>query len=565
MEKRKRNRWLWIIGGGIGLLLVALLVVRQLGAARQSAAAVQSGESVTVFIGDLESGATATGQVLAMRDAGLALERSGVVESILVEVGDVVGVGDELLQLETAALERAVASAEQALAAQKANLATLQAPPSAAALSSAEANVASAQASLDALLDGPDEAERVAAEADVRSANADIASAAARSNAAQSNASPEEIRAAELELQLAQQAATQAAEQHSTILVTEANQFLSEEQLAELELSARSRAMQANADLAAAQEKYDELLNGDPNAIGAAQGNLGAAAARRDAAQVRLDGVLAGPTEADTASAQATLAQAEANLDQLRRGPSAAQLTAAEVQVEQARISLERARQDLEKATLRAPFAGVITAVHVSEGETASGAAIDMVDIGSLEVVLSVDEVDIANLEPGQPATVTLEGWPDRPLEGSVAVIAPRAVADDSTVATFEVFLSFDQPADMPVLMGMTADAALQTAVNENILLVPNAAINVDRSVGTYSVNLVQTDADGNQTFEAVDVTIGLRDSDYTQILSGLEEGDEVFVGTLPTDPAFGPGRRPGGGFGPGGGDDEQGGGPFGG
>jgi RND family efflux transporter MFP subunit len=253
------------------------------------------------------------------------------------------------------------------------------------------------------------------------------------------------------------------------------------------------------------------------------------------------------------------VAQAQANLDRLQRGPSAAQLTAAEVQLEQARINLERARQDLEKATLHAPFAGVITAVHVSEGETAGGAAVEMVDTGSLEVVLSVDEVDIANLEPGQPATVTLEGWPERPLEGLVAAISPCAVDDDSTVATFEVFLRFDQPDDLPLLVGMTADAAMQTAVSDNILLVPNAAINVDRSVGTYSVNRVNTDANGDQSFEEVEVTIGLRDSDYTQILSGLEEGDAVFVGTLPTVPDFGPG----GGFGPGDGGPDNG--PFGG
>jgi multidrug efflux pump subunit AcrA (membrane-fusion protein) len=201
----------------------------------------------------------------------------------------------------------------------------------------------------------------------------------------------------------------------------------------------------------------------------------------------------------------------------------------------------------------------VITAVHVSEGETAGGAAVDMVDTGSLEVVLGVDEVDIANLEPGQPATVTLEGWPERPLEGLVAAIAPRAVDNDSTVATFEVFLTFDQPDDLPVLVVMTADAALQTAVSENILLVPNAAINVDRSVGTYSVNRANTDANGNQTFEEVEVTIGLRDSNNTQILSGLEEGDEVLVGPLPGEPAFGPGN----GFGPG--DGGPAGGPFGG
>lgn len=559
MEKRSRNRWLWIIGGGIVLLLVVFLIWRQMGLSRQNAAVVQSGDIVTAFIGDLESGATATGQVLARRDAALALERSGVVEAIFVEVGDTVRAGDALLQLETAALQRAVTAAEQAVVAQQANLDTLQSPPGAAEIAAAEATVASAQANLDLLLNGPDETQRVAAEADLRSANAEITTASARLDAAQGNASPEAIRAAELELQLAQEAATRAAEQHSTILVTEPNQFLSEERLAELEQSARAQAVQANADLAAAQEAYDDLINGDPNAVGAAQGNLSAAVARRDAAQARLDALLAGPTEADVATARATLAQAQANLDQLQRGPSSAQLAAAEVQLEQARFNLQRARQDLERATLYAPFDGIVTAVHVSEGETASGVVIDTVDTTSLEVVLRVDEVDIAMLEPGQPATITLEGRPDESLEGVVTAIAPRAVADDSTVATFEVYLSFAQPEGLPLLVGMTADAELQTSLSENILLVPNAAINVDRSVGTYSVNLVRTDASGNRNFEEVPVTIGLRDNNYTQILSGLEEGDQVFVGTLPTTPTFGPG----GDFGPDGGG--PGGGPFGG
>lgn len=559
MEKRSRNRWLWIIGGGIVILLAVFLLLWRQGFTGQEAAAVQSGDIVAAFIGDLESGATATGQVLARRDAALALERSGVVEAIFVEVGDTVQAGDAVLQLETAALQRAVAAAEQALIAQRANLDTLQAPPAAADLAVAEASVANAQANLDTLLDGPEEAQRVAAEADLRSANAEVTTASARLNAAQGNASPEEIRAAELELGLAQQAATQAAEQHSTILVTEPNQFLSAERLAELELSARSRAIQANADLAAAQEAYDQLVNGDPNAINAAQGNLAAAIARRDAAQARLDALLGGSTPAELATAQATLAQAQVNLEHLQHGPSEAQLAAAEVQLEQARINLQRARQDLERATLYAPFDGIILAVHVSEGETASGVVIDMVDTASLEVVLRVDEVDIATLEPGQPATITLEGRPDESLDGVVAAIAPRAVADDSTVATFEVYLNFAYPEELPLLVGMTADAELQTGLSENILLVPNTAINVDRSVGTYSVNLVHSDANGNRNFEEVQVTIGLRDNNYTQILSGLEEGDQVFVGTLPTTPTFGPG----GDFGPDGGG--QGGGPFGG
>ena len=99
----------------------------------------------------------------------------------------------------------------------------------------------------------------------------------------------------------------------------------------------------------------------------------------------------------------------------------------------------------------------------------------------------------------------------------------------------------------MPLLVGMTADANLITANREGILLVLNQAINVDRDAGTYSVNLVQTDAAGNQITEEVEVTLGLRDGDYTQITGGLQAGDQVMVGNAIPVQQFGPGQgRPG-------------------
>jgi multidrug efflux pump subunit AcrA (membrane-fusion protein) len=112
----------------------------------------------------------------------------------------------------------------------------------------------------------------------------------------------------------------------------------------------------------------------------------------------------------------------------------------------------------------------------------------------------------------------------------------------------------------------MTANADLLTKNLENILLVPNEAINVDRSKGTYSVNLVTTDADGNPTTETISVTIGLRDRNNTQIISGLNEGDVLRVGNAAPRFSFGQDENGEGGGPP---RDENGnpggGGPFGG
>ena len=102
----------------------------------------------------------------------------------------------------------------------------------------------------------------------------------------------------------------------------------------------------------------------------------------------------------------------------------------------------------------------------------------------------------------------------------------------------------------MPLRIGMTANANLITGEREGVLLVPNAAINADRSAGTFSVNLVRIDADGNVTVEEIEVTIGLRDANNTQITSGLQEGDEIMIGNVLPIFEFGPGNDGGGGRG---------------
>jgi RND family efflux transporter MFP subunit len=256
---------------------------------------------------------------------------------------------------------------------------------------------------------------------------------------------------------------------------------------------------------------------------------------------------LEGPSNAQLASAKATLAQAEASLDRFERGPLRVQIERAEIALEQARLNLRRAEGDLAEATLRAPFAGAVTAVHAAEGEIASGILVDLVDTTSLEVALEVDEVDIGAIQIGEPAVVTLEAWPDVELDGQVASIAPQASGGNSAVVSYQVTLSFD-PKDLPVRVGMTANASLMVASRENVLLLPNRAINVDRTAGIYSVNLVRTDADGRQSVEEVQVGIDLRDGDVTQITAGLAEGDQVLVGDPSALIAFGPGQRGSGG-----------------
>ncbi|MDX1688758.1 MAG: efflux RND transporter periplasmic adaptor subunit [Candidatus Promineifilaceae bacterium] len=538
-----QRKWLWIVGG---LLLVAVLVAvaaRWLWPALSTPEQAETGETVSAFIGDLADSATASGSVGARRQARLALATSGRVENVYVEAGDVVEAGQPLLQLENDALERAVARAEQNLAIQEANFDSLLAGPTDADLAAAEAAVESARAQLDDLLAGPSDEEIAAAEANVRAAQANLAAASRRLAETRAPADQAALMQAQANLEDAQEQAQSAEEAYIRTLKCEMQpdgSVACEPRSEELTRQAELNVVAANERLAAAQGEVDALATGaDKDAVGISQANVATMAAQRDAAQANLDLLLAGPTEAEIAAARATLADRTYSLASLRAGPTAAQRATAAAGVEQARIALERARNDLDKATLRAPFAGVVTAVHVDAGEMASGVAVELQDAEQLEVVLDVDEVDVGELAVGQPAAITLEAWPEQEIESEIAAIAPAANAiaagtgvPDTGIATFQVRLALAET-ELPVRVGMTANATLVTAQREDILLVPNRAIIADRAAGRYFVNLVEPTAGDDTTVRRVEVSVGLRDAQYTQITDGLEEGDRVRIGSL--------------------------------
>lgn len=549
--RNKNKRWFWVIGGLIAVVVVGALIVTG-NQARQAQASTQTGDIVEVIVGDLSAEASASGQVLPRREAQLTMGISGKVEQVFVSAGDSVQEGEVLLQLETAALERSVASAEQNLIIQQANLDSLLAGPTAEDVAASQASVASAQVQLDDLLNGPSEDEIASAEANVDAAEANVWAASAQVGQTNTGASESEIAAARQQVAVNEQQYQQALNAHEQTL--QCFDGPGGEEVCPLlgapEEQARANLQVAEANLATAQAQLDGLLAGpNQDAVSGAQANVSAAVAQQNNAQSQLDLLLEGSSQSQIAQAQASLAQAEANHAALLAGAAEEQIAIAEAQVVQAEISLAEAQENLANATLAAPFDGVITAVNVAEGELASGVVIEMVDTNSLEVVLNVDEIDIGDLAVGQAAVVTLESWPETEIESEIVYIAPYSNSSpESPVVTYEVRLTL-QETELPIRVGMTANASLITAQRENVLLVPNSAINADRASGTYSVNLVTADSSGSQTITEVPVTIGLRDGRYTQITGGLQAGDEVAVGnTLPVQNLIGSGNGNGGG-----------------
>jgi HlyD family secretion protein len=236
-----------------------------------------------------------------------------------------------------------------------------------------------------------------------------------------------------------------------------------------------------------------------------------------------------GPTDSELQAAEAAVAQARSQLSSLVDGASGEDLTMAQVAVDQARASLELAQLQLEGATITAPFNGVLAFVgaEVNEQVAPGSPMIILIDPSGFHVEVSVDEIDVGQVELEQEARITLDAYPDEELQGRVEYISPVATENLGTVS-YLVRVCFD-PTQVPLRSGMTANITIVTERRENVLLMPSRAISADRDTGLFYVERLKDDSE----IERVEVEIGIQDATYTEVLRGLEEGDQLVIGDV--------------------------------
>ena len=218
-------------------------------------------------------------------------------------------------------------------------------------------------------------------------------------------------------------------------------------------------------------------------------------------------------------------AQAQANLDRLLDTPTEDQLAIAQQQVRQSEIALEQAKLAQEGAQLVAPFSGTVAQVNIKLDEMVSPGqpAVVLVDLSEFYVDVGVDELDVIYLEEGQEVILTLDALQEKTIAGRVERVDPVATVA-SGVVSYVVRVTIDEP-DPRLRAGMTASVDVITARHVDVLTVPNRAIKVDRQTGrTYVEKLV------DQKPVETDVELGLRSDQVSEIVSGLEDGDEVII-----------------------------------
>jgi HlyD family secretion protein len=483
------RRW-----GTIGIILLGLVL------AGTTACEPLGGEEeeisqgiVEVVRGDLSISISGSGNIEASSEAKLSFGSNGEIEKIYIEEGDKVSKGDLLAKLDTDALELALT--EKKVVVTQAEVALI------------EKQVAITQAEL-ALTE-----KQVA------------------------------VTQAEVALTEKQVAVTQA---QVTLETAEYNLYEARDKFVMRDIRT------AQADVDEAQRYLEDALWSFNEASGPGveflQKVVIHAQSRLDTAKDRLEAMLAGtdPQEVAIKRLEAELAQQSLELAQQSQEQAQQSLALArqsEVQAEQsleltrqsleldqqsvalAQQSLAQAQKNLDEATIITPFDGVVASVDVEEGDTVSTSTtiIHLVDPGSMELSVEVDEIDVPEVKLGQEVIITLDALPDVEFIGEVTTILPVPI-EEGGVVLFTIKINLDVPEGSDLRIGMSASADIIIDKRSNALLVPDRAIKQD-SQGSPVVKVMINE----QTQERAVVT-GISDGFETEIVSGLVEGEMILI-----------------------------------
>ncbi len=449
---------------------------------------------------------SAAGRIEPEAEVEVSFDSNGVVDEVLVERGQYVTAGTLLAKLETRDAELAVKRAQADLVGAEAQFDQLFQPALAEEVASARVAVESAQANLDRVLAGPHQDEVASARVAVGSAEANLARELEGPEEDEITVAAAALRQAEVALKQAQWAYDQVAYKADIGALPQAS---------ELE--------RATIDYETALANYNLAVQGPMEA------DIAAARSQLAQAQTSLARLLESPTTAEVAAARSQLAQAEASLARLFEDPDDSEVAAAQAAVDVARLGLEQAELDLTKASLVAPIGGVVTEVNVERGERPTDqAAVILTDVSAFHINVEVDEIDIGRIALDQSVAISIDAIPDEEFSGHVADISPGPIRDASSgIVAYEVTIAFDTD-DPRLLPGLTSDATIETERLENVLVIPNRAVSIDRSSGELIAYVERVDEDGNPV--RTEIELGLRDEAMSQVLEGLEEGDQIVI-----------------------------------
>jgi multidrug efflux pump subunit AcrA (membrane-fusion protein) len=258
---------------------------------------------------------------------------------------------------------------------------------------------------------------------------------------------------------------------------------------------------------------------------------------------------------ASAAEREAALLDAIAKREKLESGPDPAELADARTKLEQARADVAQAEADLDDAALRAPIAGTVVKNTLRAGTAAvADDAVTVADLSGFLIRGTISEGDVVAVTRGLTVTITVDSVPGEAFVGRLERVSELpaesgqgadpnigGVPGGALGGTYPVEIHLDADDDR-LRVGMACTGQIQIFTLPDALVVPLQAVQTgpDGASSVLRVSGPPAQGEGAPATTAVPVTLGRSSGDSVQVLSGLQEGDQVLLQQLP--PLEGPG-----------------------
>ncbi len=214
-----------------------------------------------------------------------------------------------------------------------------------------------------------------------------------------------------------------------------------------------------------------------------------------------------------------------------------------ELTIQQKEDALAEAKRNLSDYYVYAPFSGIVANFDIKKGESLSNGTVIASILTKQKIAeITLNEVDITNVKIGQKADITFDVIEDLHIPGEVVDIDTLATVTQGVV-NYGVKVVFDTQ-DERVKPGMSVSVSIVTNSKTNILVIPNSAIKEQNNktyvekvifVGTTPkiIRDTITVPASKVQITMTSVQLGLVDDMYSEVLSGLKEGDKIVLQTI--------------------------------
>jgi RND family efflux transporter MFP subunit len=203
--------------------------------------------------------------------------------------------------------------------------------------------------------------------------------------------------------------------------------------------------------------------------------------------------------------------------------------------VKEAVEKLKALEVSLSYTKIYAPISGYVSTVSTQEGETvvsglSAAILITIIDPSKLEMWIYVDETDIGRTKPGVKVEYWVDTFRDKRFTGKISMIYPQPEIKDNIVYYLAI-VKID-PKDTALLRPeMTAHVRIIVEEKKNVLVVPNSAVRFEEGKNVVYIN------NGKKKPERRVVIPGIRDDRFTEIVSGLAEGEQIVIPSIKKTP----------------------------